>query len=98
MSKVQLSQALTILARAEASELFAHDEVDAYYAPSECHTLVMRGEAKRWRLTRKRAESAARAPLRVILREAHKRGGLVPCSGDPKWQRFVARVYRNYCF
>jgi hypothetical protein len=99
MSKVSnLSTALTILARAEAAEHFMHADVAAFGAPSECHALVARGQHARNRIARKRAEAAARAPLRVIKRVAQQRGGLCP-SASPKWQRFVGIVYqRTYPF
>lgn len=88
-----LSAALTILARAEADEHFLHADVDAFGAPSECHELVSRFEAERQRRARKHAEAIARRPLRCIRREARARGGFLPCSGDPRWQAIVGRVY-----
>lgn len=69
-----LGAALSILVRASAAEEFAHYDVDAFGAPSECHDLVARGEAQRLRRARKHAEAVARRPLRVILREASRRG------------------------
>lgn len=88
-----LSAALTILARAEAAEIFMHADVAAFGAPSECLALVSRGEARRSRRARKHAEAIARRPLRVIKREAQARGGFTPCSGDPRWQGIVGRAY-----
>lgn len=87
-----LGAALTVLARAEAAEIAAHIDVDAYGAPGECHDLVSRGEHVRERIARKHAEAIARAPLRVIRREALRRGGVLPCSGDPRWQAIVGRI------
>lgn len=88
-----LSAALTVLVRAEARENYMHADVAAFGAPSECHTLVSRGEALRIRRARKHAESLAQAPLRAIIRAAKHRGGFTPCSGDPKWQAIVGRYY-----
>jgi hypothetical protein len=90
-----LGHALSILASAEAAEHFMHADVEAFHAPSECHGLVSRGEAERARQARKHAEATARRPLRLIVREAQRRGGVTPCSGDPKWQAIVGRVYAN---
>lgn len=90
----QLSRALTILARAEALEHDLHAERAAMRAPSECSTLIRRGQARRDRLARKHAESEARLPLRLIQREAQRRAGFTPCSCDPKWQAIVARCCR----
>jgi hypothetical protein len=87
-----LSRALTILAQAEAHELALHDEVDAFYAPSECHGLVARGEAERLRLARRRAEAAAGCPFRVLRRRAMRAAGIRPCSAQPRWQAIVGRV------
>lgn len=91
-----LGAALTVLVRAQASEIFMHHDVDAFGAPSECHDLVSRGAADRQRLARRHAESVARAPMRVILRQAQQRGCQV---NGPRWQSFLGRVYqRNYPF
>ncbi len=96
---VQLSLALSILARAEAAERFMHANVGAFGAPSECHSLVSRGEEARWAKAVAKAEAVAGAPFRTIKAEALVRGGMTICSGDPRWQRFVDRVYtRNYPF
>ena len=69
-----LGAVLQVLAKAEARELDLHADVDAYQAPSECHGLVSQYEGKRRRLARRQAEAMASRPLRVILREAKKRG------------------------
>lgn len=44
---IQLSRALTILARAEALEHDLHAERAAMRAPSECSVLIRRGQARR---------------------------------------------------
>lgn len=90
-----LGRVLTILALHEASEIFAHEDVRAFGAPSECHDDVSRGEPQRFREARRHAESEARRPLKIIFMEAEKRAGMTPLSGDPKWQAVVGRIYRN---
>lgn len=92
MNIPNLGRALTVLAKAEAAELNAHADVDAFWAPSEIHALVSRGEARRQRIARRHAESIARAPLRIIDREAQKRGTME--RGSPRWQAFVGRFVR----
>ena len=62
MSTMNLSRALTILARHEALEHDLHAEARAMRAPSECHGLISRRAAQRARLARRQAESEARAP------------------------------------
>lgn len=89
----QLGKALSILAQHEVDELIQHDDVDAWGAPSECHRDVSRGEGRRWRRARKHAEAVARAPLRVIEKQAKRRGGFNPSIADPRWQRIVSRLY-----
>ena len=87
-----LGEVLMVLAKAEYTEYALHEEVSAYYAPSECHGLVSRGEVGRTRMARKLAESMAHRPLRIIRQQAKKRGGLEICSGQPQWQRIVFNV------
>lgn len=91
-----LGAALMVLARAEASEIFMHADVDAFGAPGECHGLVARGEAERQRLARRQAEAIARRPLRIIRQQAKQRGGMDPCSADPRWQAVVGRVMAQW--
>jgi hypothetical protein len=78
-----LGQVLTILTKAQVNEGIMHMDVDAWGAPSECHSAVSKGEAKRLRIARKHAEALAGAPLRVIEREARKRGGHRAMLGFP---------------
>lgn len=94
MSRPDISRALTILARHEALEHDLHAEARAMHAPSECHALISRRAAQRARLARRHAESEARMPLRVLRREARRRGGFTPGTIDPKWQAIVARCCR----
>lgn len=88
-----LGKALTILARAQATEIAYHADVDAWDAPSECHTDVARGEPRRQRRARKHAEAVARAPLRVIARQARRRGCPI---GSPRFDRLIATVYESF--
>ena len=92
-----LGRVLTVLAKAEAQEILLHDSVTAWGAPSECHGLVRKGEARRRRTARRHAEALARRPLRTILREAEKRGlrnGMYGRTWDRVLGRFlVGRVY-----
>lgn len=45
----QLGRALTILKLCDVGEQTMHADVAAFGAPSECHSLVSKGEARRWR-------------------------------------------------
>lgn len=56
---MQMGRALTIIARAEASEIVMHEDVSAYHAPSECHRDVSRGEEARRRTARRHAKSVS---------------------------------------
>ncbi len=70
-----LGRALSIMARADAVEIVMHADVDAFHAPSECHGLVKRGEAKRIRQARRHAEAVAGMSARHIRAEARRRIG-----------------------
>lgn len=70
----RLGKALTILARHQVNEQALHDDVDAFGAPGECHTLVSRNEHRRERQARKHAEAVAGMPERLIRRKARKLG------------------------
>jgi hypothetical protein len=72
---MQLGKAIGILLRAYEAEAFMHEDVDAFHAPSECHALVARGEAKRLRQARRHAEAVAGMNLRGIRKLARKRMG-----------------------
>lgn len=47
MNSMNLSMLLSALWTMATGQLGAHESVDAYYAPSECHSLVARGFGKR---------------------------------------------------
>lgn len=86
-----LGKALTILATQQAIECDMHSDVSAFGAPSECHGLVARGEGRRARRARKHAEAITRRPLRIIEREAKRRGCPI---GSPSWDNLVGRLCR----
>jgi hypothetical protein len=88
-----LGKVVGILARAEADEHFAYEDLSAFHAPSECYPIVAKGLAKKNRRARKLAEAIAQAPLRVILKQAARRGAVHPNS--PRWGNMVGRVYSN---
>lgn len=56
---MQLGKAFTILAQAQVREEIMHDDVAAFHAPSECHALVSKGEARRLREARRRAKAVS---------------------------------------
>lgn len=91
-----LGEALSILAHAEAAEHFAHADVDAFGAPGECHSLVSRNEEKRQNEALRKAEALTGATFRDIRQQSIERGKMDPCSGDPRWQSFVGRVYQAH--
>lgn len=93
-----LGKVITILAMHDVHEISIHEDVDAWHAPSECHRDVSRGEADRWRAIRKHAEAVARRPLRVILREAKRRGGVCLNTNERSYARLFSNLYRRYGF
>jgi len=82
----QLGKALSILIRAQRFECEMHEDVAAWHAPSECHALVAKGEGKRMRFARRRAEHAAGMKMRDIRRRCRRLMG-----ND-------APIYRRYGF
>lgn len=52
-----LGKALTLIAKFEVMEDIAHEDVNAFGAPSECHDLVSRGYIKRRRQAVRHARS-----------------------------------------
>ena len=65
----QIGKAFGIIARAEAREIMMHQDVSAFYAPSECHALVSRGEERRKREARRHAKSISGLSRRAFNRE-----------------------------
>lgn len=90
-----LGKAITILARAEAFEVALHCDVDAWNAPSECHSLVAKGEAKRRRLARRHAEAITRRPLRTIEKEARRRGVILDHHCRP-YGRLLSSIIQRF--
>lgn len=72
---INIGAALSKIIIADAYENAMHEAVANFCAPSECHGLVSRGAAQRKRRARRHAEAIARAPMRVIWREAERRIG-----------------------
>lgn len=91
-----LGKVLTIIARAEAEEMDRHADVDAFNAPSECHALVSRGEARRERLARKHAEAVAERPWRIIKREAEQRGCTIHYLCRPYSRLLYSQITHPY--
>lgn len=73
MAGRNLGKALTILARCQAAEDALHADVDAFGAPGECHALVSKGQARRWRRARKHAKAVSGLPYRVLMRKVSGR-------------------------
>ena len=72
----QLGKALSIIAHHHAREYFMHADVEAFHAPSECHALVSRNEARRARKARRHAKAVSgmtRAQFRRALRNVPQR-------------------------
>ena len=64
-----LSVLMSELLRIANQNLQAHEDVDAYYAPSECHNLVAIGTAARL----KKWERKNRIKVSTVLSRAEKR-------------------------
>lgn len=77
----QLGKAISIIAAFERGVAALHDDVRAFHAPSECHDIVARGAAKRFRLVRRHACHVAGVRNIRQLRRAIKRA----C---PTWDRY----------
>lgn len=76
-----LGKAVSILLKFEQACHAMHEDVAAFHAPSECHGLVSRGNAKRFRQVRKHACSVAGVKNLHHLRRAVKRA-------VPTWDRY----------
>jgi hypothetical protein len=68
-----IGRAISILIRQEAAEIAMHADVDAFYAPSECHALVARGAVGRRRQAQRHAAAVAGLPRREVWREFSRR-------------------------
>lgn len=88
-----LGQALGFLMRAECNEAFTHNDVDVMGAPSECHALVAKGESRRRRRARQRAEAVSGRRERLLWKEARKRIGQ---NADKVLERAMDRIYANH--
>lgn len=54
-----LGRAFSIIAKANVLEGIMHEDVAAWHAPSECHGLVSRGEARRIRIAHRHARAVS---------------------------------------
>lgn len=68
-----LGRALSIIVQHKRNEDAMHEDVNQFHAPSECHELVSRGEAKRFRLVRRRVKALTGSRYDLVLREARRR-------------------------
>ena len=92
-----LGKAISIIARASADEINYHADVSAWGAPGECHDSVSKGEAARYRRARRHAKAVARAPYRIIIREARERGGVELHEHNRHFRRAIeAHVHDFY--
>lgn len=69
-----LGRAMTALVKAEVIESVMHEDVEAFGAPSECHSVVQRGIGGRMRKARRYAEGITGSKLKEIDRQAMARG------------------------
>jgi hypothetical protein len=76
-----LGRAVSILAKFQRDCDFMYEDLAAFYAPSECYGDVSRGQARRFRLVRRRACKAAGVKNLAQLRRAVKKA----C---PTWDRY----------
>lgn len=74
----QMGRAVSIMARAFATEMVMHDDVRAFHAPSECHALVARNEEKRTRQARRHAKAIS---------------GLSRREFNKAWKRVTPRIF-----
>jgi hypothetical protein len=81
MKMAQLGKAVGILMAHQRVCDEMHEDVDAFHAPSECHEIVSRGNARRFRLVKKHACVAAGVKDLKQLRKAVKKA----C---PTWDRY----------
>lgn len=80
----QLGKALGIIAMHGVREEIMHADVDAFYAPSECHALIARGEEKRLREAKRHARAVSGLSRSAFNRELRKKStqrALAICFG-----------------
>ncbi len=92
-----LGKVMTILLMQEVREASYAADLAAFHAPSECYRDVERGAVRERRRTRRHAEAVAGAPLRIIRREAWRRGQLQIGAG-PVFDRAFGRMYTRHGF
>lgn len=97
MPKIRrLGAALSVVAKAEVSEISMHEDVSAHYAPSECHDDVSRGEERRMEEATAKAEQIAGAPWGEIVQQAKERG--LDVNYYHHWERLIGRMYARHGF
>lgn len=77
----QLGKAVGILLRESQRRDYEYEDLRAFHAPSECYSLVNRGQARRFRAVRRHACHVAGVKNLNQLRRAVKRA----C---PTWDRY----------
>jgi hypothetical protein len=88
-----LGQALSVVIAQEAAEADAHADVDAFGAPSECHSLVNKHMLRRRLNAIVEAQRIAGAPWAEITRQAAERGCAVY---GPIWNRTVGNLIQEH--
>lgn len=73
MNIPNLSRAASLIVAHQRAEQEAHAEVDAFHAPSECHGLVSKGEARRTRAMRRHVEGVTGFHFHLVTREIRRR-------------------------
>jgi len=68
-----IGKGLSIWLRFMRSEDEAHEDVDRFHAPSECHALVSKGIEKRLRVLRRHIKATTGLKYRVFERECRRR-------------------------
>lgn len=76
-----ISQGASILARHVRSAHSLHDDVDEWGAPTECHGLVVRLNAREFRLVRRRIKAVTGLKFNAFVREVERRT-------SPRWVHF----------
>lgn len=68
-----IGKGLSLWIRFHREEEEAHADVDAFFAPSECHALVSKGEHKRERRVRRHIKAVTGLRWRLFVRECERR-------------------------
>jgi RNA:NAD 2'-phosphotransferase (TPT1/KptA family) len=68
-----LSRAASLILRHLQFEYAMHYDVQAFHAPSECHGLIVKGEAKRWRATARKIKALTGHHPKVVIKVIEQR-------------------------